>query len=318
MQKDEIMRQVLDAHTNTCYFSSLLLETSEGLNVIKRIMDSGIDVKLLQGVSDIWCRDYMPIQLYANKFIGYEYAPDYLDYPGGAAYQTNPARVLDKLDIDVIQSGIILDGGNVIKTNKGIIMVDKVFEENRHLRKNILISRLETYFDNEIIFLPWDRAEKYGHADGIVRYIDTGRVLMTNYHQYSRSIANRFMKILSQHFEIEVLDYNIEKPCKYNWAYINFLRVSDKIFIPQLRWEDYSAPYEAACPPMGVRVKSNPKWYHSSIKEDELALEQFKRIFPNCEIIPVSCPRIVEQGGALNCISWNVRHENAETPITGD
>lgn len=305
-----MIKPVLDAHTNTCYFSWILLERSEGLNVIKRIMDSGIEVRLLQGTCDIWCRDYMPIQLYENKFIGYEYAPDYLDYPGGAAYQTNPARVLDKLDIDVTQSGIILDGGNVIKTDKGIIMVDKVFKENMHLRKNILIKRLETYFKNEIIFLPWDKAEKYGHADGIVRYISKGRVLMTNYHQYSKNYADKFLKILSQHFDVEVLDYDIEKPCKYNWCYINFLRVRDKIFIPQLTWEDYTGTKEAAPLPPGLRTDGTPKWYHSRIKEDEQALEQFHLIFPKCEIIPVSCPQIVEEGGALNCISWNVRHEN--------
>lgn len=180
----------------------------------------------------------------------------------------------------------------------------------RTYRKDILIKRLETYFNNEIIFLPWDKAEKYGHADGIVRYIDKGRVLMTNYHRYSGSFANRFMKILTQHFDVEVLDYNVEKPCKYNWCYINFLRIRDKIFIPQLTWEDYSGPHCAAPLPEGVIVKRNPRWYHSHIKEDEQALEQFKRIFPKCEIIPVSCPHIVEQGGGLNCISWNVRHEN--------
>lgn len=305
-----MIKPVLDAHTNICYFSWILPERSEGLNVIKRIMDSGIEVRLLQGTCDIWCRDYMPIQLYENKFIGYEYAPDYLDYPGGAAYQTNPARVLDKLDIDVTQSGIILDGGNVIKTDKGIIMVDKVFKENMHLRKDILIKRLETYFENEIIFLPWDKAEKYGHADGIVRYISKGRVLMTNYHQYSKNYADKFLKILSQRFDVEVLDYDVEKPCKYNWCYINFLRVRDKIFIPQLTWEDYTGTKEAATLPPGLRTDGTPKWYHSRIKEDEQALDQFHLIFPKCEIIPVSCPQIVEEGGALNCISWNVRHEN--------
>lgn len=311
-------RQVLDADTNTCYFSWILAESSEGLNVIQRIMDSGIDVRLLHGTSDIWCRDYMPVQLYENKFIGYEYTPDYLDYPGGAAYQTNPARVLDKLDIDVIQSGIILDGGNVIKTNKGIIIVDKVFKENTHLRKDILIKRLEDYFNNEIIFLPWDKAEKYGHADGIVRYIDKGRVLMTNYHQYSKNFAHKFMKALSRYFDVEVLDFNVEKPCKYNWCYINFLRVQDKIFLPQLTWEDYSGLRCAAPLPEGLRTKRKPRWYHSHIKEDEQALVQFQRIFPKCEIIPVSCPQIVEKGGALNCISWNIRVHNAKTPDAAD
>lgn len=275
-----MVRQVLDACTNTCYFSLLLLEHPGGQNVLQRIMDSGIEVRLLQGTRDIWCRDYMPIQIYENKYIGYEYAPDYLDNPSMAPFQTNPARVLDRLDIDVTQSGIILDGGNVIKTNKGIIMVDKVFKENMHLCKDTLIKRLETYFDNEIIFLPWDKTEKYGHADGIVRDIGNGRVLMTNYHQFSKSYANKFLKILSQHFDVEVLDYNVENPCKYNWSYINFLRVRDKIFIPQLTWEDYSGPECVAPLPEGVNRKSNPKWYHSYIKEDEQALKQYQRLLP--------------------------------------
>lgn len=306
-----MIRQVLDAHTNTCYFSWLLLEQPGGQNIIHRIMDSGIEVRLLQGTRDIWCRDYMPIQIYENRFVGYEYAPDYLDYPEMARFQTNPARILDRLEIDVTQSGIILDGGNVIKTNKGIIMVDKVFKENMHLRKDILINRLEKYFDNEIIFLPWDKVEKYGHADGIVRYIENGRVLMTNYHQFNKKYANKFMKILSKHFDVEVLDYIVEKPCKYNWCYINFLRVGKKIFIPQLKWEQYSdLKCDAAPLPKRIKIQPKTRWYNSNIIEDEQALEQFKKIFPHCEIIPVSCPEIVEEGGALNCISWNVRHEN--------
>lgn len=299
--------QILDAHTDTCCFSELLLQHPGGQNVINRIMDNGIRVRLLQGTRDIWCRDYMPIQIYKDKFIGYEYAPDYLDNPRDAKYQTNPARIMDRLEIDVTQSGIILDGGNIIKTNKGIIMVDKVFNENKHLSKDILTKRLETYFDNEIIFLPWDKVEKYGHADGIVRYMDNGRVLMTNYHQYSNSFANKFMKILSQHFDVEVLDYKVKKPCKYNWCYINFLRIGDKIFIPQLTWEDYGSPECDALHAEDIKVNIKPKWYHSHIEEDEQALEQFRRLLLECEIIPVSCPQVVEQGGALNCISWNIK-----------
>lgn len=302
-------RRIIDALTNTCYFSWQLLESPGGANIIHRIMDK-TDVRLLQGTRDIWCRDYMPIQIYENRFIGYEYTPDYLDKHAFAAYQTNPARVLDRLEIDAIQSGLIIDGGNVIKTNKAIIMVDKVFWENSHLKKGMVIDRLEKYFDSEIIFLPWDKAEKYGHADGIVRYMDNSTVLLTNYYQYDKEYALKYEKILSKHFEIETLVFDVQKPCKYNWCYINFLRVGTKIFLPQLTWEDYTGPYQAACPPEGVKSHSKPKWYHNRIEEDDLALEQFRRLFPKCEIIQVSCPQIVEKGGALNCISWNVRHEN--------
>lgn len=299
-------KRILDADTNVCYFSSKLIANFGGLNIVGRIVNCDVDVKILDGTRDIWCRDYMPIQIGKNKYVGYEYTPDYLDTPFMNSFQTNPARINRALGLDVKQSGIILDGGNVVKTSKGIVMVDKVIAENDHIPKRSLIPRLENIFESEIILLPWDKAEKYGHADGIVREISSGKVLMTNYHQYNKNFANKFLKILSQHFDVEVLEYNVAKPCKYNWCYINFLRVRDKIFIPQLTWEDYAGPKCAAPLPEGVKVKNKPRWYHSRIKEDEQALEQFKRIFPNCEIIPVSCPQIVEEGGALNCISWNI------------
>lgn len=300
-------KRILDADTNVCYFSRELSASSSGLNIITRIANYGIDVKLLDGTRDIWCRDYMPIQIGKEVYVGYEYTPDYLATPYNSSFQTNPARINRELGLDVRQSGIILDGGNVVKTSKGIIMVDKVFEENNHISKGTLISRMENYFESEIIFMPWDKAEKYGHADGIVREISDGRVLMTNYHQYDRGFADKFMKILSWHFDVEVLDYKVEKPNKYNWCYINFLRIGNKVFIPQLTWEDYSAPRCAAYPPEGSKYNGKRKWFHSDIDEDKQALTQFRELMPNCEIIPVSCPHIVEDGGALNCISWNIK-----------
>lgn len=308
-------RLITDALTNTCYFSWKLIERCDGFNIISRIVPE-VKVRFLKGTRDIWCRDFMPVQIYGNRFVSYEYTPDYLDTPSRIVYQTNPARLLDCLGIDTVPSGIIMDGGNVIKTNKGIIMVDKVFQENSHLKKNMIIARLEKYFDNQIIFLPWDKAEKYGHADGIVRYIDNGRVLLTNYHQYDKVYAKIFERILSKYFDIEVLDFNVKKPCKYNWCYINFLRVGNKIFLPQLTWTDYSPNCQAKWDRevmIDIGRPKKPKWYHYHIEEDDLALEQFRRIFPKCEIIQVSCPEIVEEGGALNCISWNIRHDNITT-----
>ena len=47
------------------------------------------------------------------------------------------------------------------------------------------------------------------------------------------------------------------------------------------------------------------------VEDDALAVEQFERLFSDCEIILVSCPKIVDKGGALNCISWNVKEARA-------
>lgn len=296
---------LLDKETDLCFFSKRLLKQNGGPEIISRVMEAGVDVKLLDLTRDIWCRDYMPIQTKQHMFIGYEYTPDYLTK--SLTYQTNPARICRDLHILVSPSGLILDGGNIVKTSKGAIVVDKVFSENRNFPMHTVYDYLKRLFD-DVTILPWDKVDKYGHADGIVREIDNGRLLMTNYHQYDKRLADKYLEILSKKFDVEVLNYDVENPCPYNWCYINYLRVGNKVFVPQLTYETRSVDSPA------TRINSSlpNKWYTSKIEEDDQAIKQFKRLFRGCEIIPVSCPQIVEQGGALNCISWNVKNWRSE------
>jgi len=43
-----------------------------------------------------------------------------------------------------------------------------------------------------------------------------------------------------------------------------------------------------------------------SVKEDKVVHEIFKRLFPNKEIIPVECSRLIEEGGSLHCSTMQV------------
>ena len=70
-------------------------------------------------------------------------------------------------------------------------MTAKVFEENPQWIPRDLIERLTRTFGADIIFLPWDTNEIYGHTDGIVRFIDDDSVLMTNYAQFDPVMASR-------------------------------------------------------------------------------------------------------------------------------
>lgn len=297
---------ILDSDTNIVYFSKQLLKYPHGMDIVKQVDEHGVFVDFIPSTRDIWARDYMPIQIADNKYIGYEYCPNYL-YPNYTSLITNQARVCDEMDIDTVPTGLMIDGGNVVKTSKGIIMIDKVFRENNHFSKIQLFNRLEKAFCSEIIFLPWDRSEYYGHTDGVVREISAGKVLMTNYHRFSKKYAGQFEKILSSHFDVEVLDYDVKKPHINNWCYINFLRVGNRIFLPQLT--PMRRLVEEECNIVNNKTEYAPTG--KIVEEDALAVEQFKRLFTNCEIIPVSCPKIVDEGGALNCISWNVKEARA-------
>jgi len=48
----------------------------EGLGRI--LADHGIPLRTIASTRDVWCRDYMPVQLAPGEFLQYRYEPDYL------------------------------------------------------------------------------------------------------------------------------------------------------------------------------------------------------------------------------------------------
>ena len=44
-----------------------------------------------------------------------------------------------------------------------------------------------------------------------------------------------------------------------------------------------------------------------NIDEDDIAKDYIKTSFPDCDIYQIEMEDIVKEGGALHCISWNIR-----------
>ena len=110
----------------------------------------------------IWVRDYMPVQVSKEKLVRFNYSPDYLkDNP---EYKPDTSAILSALGIHVINSDIIVDGGNVISCSKKVIMTDKIFRENPHYNHEVLIDTLEQLLEAEIVLIPEDYYDEYGHA----------------------------------------------------------------------------------------------------------------------------------------------------------
>ena len=137
---------------------------------------------------------------------------------------------------------------------------------------------LEEAFDCEVVLIPWDRYEMFGHADGMVRPIGEGYLLLNNYADFDKDLAKRIHSALSGRFCVEELHYDVPRPSRLSWAYLNFLQINNCIFVPGL----------------GVR-------------EDEQAVKQLEKYYPHHKVILVpGCQDLVREGGALNCITWNI------------
>lgn len=222
----------------------------------------------------IWTRDYMPVQVSKKKFVRFNYSPDYLkDAP---EYKPDTSSILSALGIHVIDSDIIVDGGNVISCGDKVIMTEKIIRENPHYDHDVLIDTLSHLLEAEIVLIPEDYYDEYGHADGMVRYMGEGRVLLNNYCDFDKALRKRLLDALSPHFDIIELHYGTHTD--KSWAYINFLHVGQHIFIPMM--ED---------------------------KLGDVAFRQISDAFPQCKCHPIHhCESIVCEGGALNCSTWNV------------
>jgi len=222
----------------------------------------------------IWTRDYMPVQISRDKFVRFNYSPDYLkDSP---EYKPDTSTILSTLSLQVIDSDIIIDGGNVISCGDKVIMTDKILRENPHYERNVLIDTLSHLLEAEIVLIPEDYYDEYGHADGMVRYIGKGRVLINNYCDFDKTLRKKLLASLSPHLDIIELHYGAYTD--KSWAYINFLHVGQHILIPMM--DD---------------------------KLGEMAFRQIADAFPQCKCHPVyHCESIVREGGALNCSTWNI------------
>lgn len=283
---------ITDKETDFIYFSELLKSDSKFTETCRQITDildaNQINYEFLPSTKDIWARDYMPIQVTKDKLIEYRYDPDYLQgiAKGRRDLKTYSDIVCDFLSLKTIKTDIILDGGNVIKGSSRVILTDKIVEENkRHYKRQPLIEKLKQLFEVEkVIIIPWDKGEEYGHADGMVRFINDNTVLINeDFDNYEKDFKKKFFGAFrDNNILCEKLSFKVSKKDKRRWAYLNYLQMEDIILLPKF-----------------------------GIDEDEQALEQFKTFFPEYalrdRIIQVFANPLVKEGGAFNCITWNIK-----------
>ena len=285
---------VTEQYKDAIYFSSLFAWHYP--NVYKEISDilvyHHIEHGTLLHTKDYWCRDYMPIQWGFKSYIQFRYETDYLkDKP---QYKTNIIPVLKAMsrDMDITQSPLIVDGGNVVVCEANskwigscmrgrkpiVIMTEKVFQENSQIDQSEVLAILkENFYGADIVFLPWDKYDICGHTDGIIHNIGDGKILV-NLKVYPPEIEREMRRRLSDDFA--VIDLKLSKYDENSWAYINMLQTRDVIIIPGL-----------------------------GLPTDGEALSQIKELHPSYDgrIYQINIAPIIKKwGGALNCLSWTV------------
>jgi agmatine/peptidylarginine deiminase len=277
---------ISDRDTDRVYFSDLLPDRYPDLTreLISVLELGDIITGWIPGTQDIWCRDYMPVQLDAGRFVQFRYTPGYLR--GGYEHLITQPEVARAVlnGAACTSSSIVLDGGNVVGWGGHVLMTERIYRENPNRTPKVLRAELTDRLEVErLTVIPAEPGDLLGHADGIVRFLDAGVVLVNDYRRASPGYRRRLLACLRR----ARLDW-VELPfCPADsWVgdmppatgvYVNFLRVRGLLAVPQ-----YDLPV------------------------DEEALRTLEHVLPGVTVVPVLCGQLALEGGALNCASWNI------------
>jgi agmatine deiminase len=270
---------IADFETDTVFVSDLLSARYPQIECELRSALSN-RLRVIPRTKDIWCRDFMPIQLNTDRFVQFRYEPDYLkDSPHMRT--RNGASLLNLSNC--AHSNLVIDGGNIVRQRNAAIMTDKIYRENPSVERPRLRDRLRILLEvDPPIVIPKERYDRIGHADGMVRFVDEKTVLVNDYRKLDRSFGKRIAKALTG-FELVPFPYCpthivTDGIASAVGVYINFLQIAGTIFLPIF-----------------------------GLRQDERALKLLGEAFPSCRIISIRSNELAIVGGVLNCVTWNVK-----------
>lgn len=276
-------------NTQTVYLSEIL--KARFPDACKRLTDilnrHDISFSFLKGTKDIWCRDYMPVQIPSGKLIQFRYDPSYLKNPQYSDSRSNVEYVDKANNINPIYSDINLDGGNIVMFGNKAILTDRIFSENPDWTKETLMSELSKILECEIIIIPAYKPDYdfTGHADGMIRFVDENTVLVNNLEHDFKYMRDAIIKALNnahlKYINFPWFEHKINGNNDHAIGiYLNYLEVGNLIVMPVFG------------------VPGN---------KDTEALAKLKEVFPDKIIETIDYNDVALLGGILNCTTWVVR-----------
>ncbi len=267
------------------------------------LTNHGIPLGIIPGTRDIWCRDYMPIQVAEDRFVQFRYAPDYLT--GKYRHLRADGEIGPNLPWikNCVTSEFVLDGGNIIAWGGRGIVTDKVFSENPGRSRKDVAEQLRGDLGlTELIVIPEEPYDPIGHADGMACWLDADTLLINDYSSLGQLFRRRVHRSLRRHrIEVVELPYKPQRGSHNgmptavgNW--INFLRVRDLLIVPVF-----------------------------GLKADDQPIRMLLELHPGYAVEVVDCRELALEGGLLRCVTWQARKprndaHSAKVPMvqTGD
>ncbi|HPW95276.1 MAG TPA: agmatine deiminase family protein, partial [Fibrobacteraceae bacterium] len=211
-----------------------------------------------------------------------------------------PSAIAKAENLPISDIPFIFEGGALEVNDDGLAMttLDCLIGKNRNDPKDlkkILSALCKKLGLRDILVLPegLDGDHTDGHIDNLARFVETNRVVMASEEDSTSPNYERLMEAkklieawLKKHYGNKAKVDTLQLPPQKKMgkeilpaSYMNFIFVNGGLLFPS---------YEP--------------------KTDKKAKAYFKSVFPDRKIIAIDCRVVIQEGGALHCLS---KHESA-------
>jgi agmatine deiminase len=270
-------------------------------------INSGITIKyhVIPIVEDIWIRDWAPfigVDKEGNKVAAKMiYDPPYFEEKDRKFAESDDNagyEIAEYFKYEILEYPAIWDGGNLTHNGNNYGIVTEGLLDDKYMRDENIWSVIGNVQLEELEAVENEPGDITGHTDGFIRFIDKKTLMIAAYpDEYYKgeqvisedelTESREFMDSLAEQYaeEFNIIRVTNSIPSSKITEgmpsaignYINFLRLGDKVLIPQY-----------------------------GLKEDESAYNEFVKFFGKTNVIKISkdISKLADLGGVLNCFSW--------------
>ncbi len=252
---------------------------------------------------DVWCRDHGPVFV-KHRETGEVAVTDWEFNAWGGKFppwdrdNAIPRRIATRLGMRRFDGGMVLEGGAIEVNGAGQLMTTEAVllhpNRNPNLDRGEVEQRLRAGLGmDEVLWLGSgiDGDDTDGHVDDVARFIDDGTIMVAEdpepaspNHATLRANRERIDSFRTRGGgRFEVVGMPMPQACEVpGWrlpvlptSYVNYLLVNGGVLVPTFRQRG----------------------------NDERALGLLREAFPSREVSGIDCLELVEEGGALHCLT---------------
>lgn len=274
------------------------LVVSYDINAVKKHFSENKNLFFVEyETDDTWARDCSALSIQTDKKTT---LLNFIFNAWGSKFEASKDnamnRELQKYYCSQMHSiDFLLEGGAVESNGVDTILTTSacMLNNNRNatLNKEQITQKLSGYFGASKIlylhhgYLSGDDTDS--HIDTLVRFIDQESLMYVkcedenDKHFHELNLMERELQKIAKEYDYKLIPLPMTDPLYYDKerlpaTYANFLFINGAVLVPTY-----------------------------GVKQDKDALEIFKSIFPDREIIGIDCSVLVRQHGSLHCVTMN-------------